>query len=87
MPQVEPLFERAGEKCEQHRHEHGAEGEDENFEEQVEEGKKRYDDKKDGAASEKAPRATFHRAFLSDRVHPSATVAGLMQTTPIHKRR
>ena len=46
MPQVEPLFERAGEKCEQHRHEHGAEGEDENFEEQVEEGKKRYDDKK-----------------------------------------
>ena len=87
MPQVEPIFERVGKECEQHRHEQGAEGEDENFEEQVEEGKKRNDDKKDGAAFEKAPRATFHRAFLSDRVHPSATVAGLTETTPIRKRR
>ncbi|HXW23083.1 MAG TPA: hypothetical protein VEK14_09265 [Rhodomicrobium sp.] len=87
MPQVEPIFERVGKECEKHGHEHGAEGEDENFEEQVEEGKKGDDDKKDGVVFKKAPRATFHRAFLSDRVHPSVTVAGLMETTPIRKRR
>jgi hypothetical protein len=73
--QVKPLFKWTSKESEQHRNEHGTEGQDENAEKQVEECKECKGYEKREAIPDEALRAGFCRAFFSDRVHPKLDAA------------
>ena len=68
--QVKPLFKRASKKSEQHRNEHGTEGQDENVEKQVEECKECKGYEKREAIPDEALRAGFCR--LTETTPPPA---------------